>query len=31
VPDRSVGVVAGRRRVPGALVVVVAGLKLGIE
>jgi hypothetical protein len=30
-PDRGVGVVAGRRRVPGALVVVVVGLKLRIE
>jgi hypothetical protein len=30
-PDRGIGVVAGRRRVPDALVVVVAGLKLGIE
>jgi hypothetical protein len=29
--DRGVGVVAGRRRVLGALVIVVAGLKLGIE
>jgi hypothetical protein len=30
-PDRGIGVVASRRRIPGALVVVVAGLKLGIE
>jgi hypothetical protein len=30
-PDRGIGVVASRRRVPGALVVVVVGLKLGIE
>jgi hypothetical protein len=30
-PDMGIGVVAGRRRVPGALVVVVAGLKIGIE
>jgi hypothetical protein len=30
-PDRGIRVVAGRRRVPGALVVVVAGLKLGTE
>jgi hypothetical protein len=29
-PDRGIGVVAGRRRIPGVLVVVVAGLKLGI-
>jgi hypothetical protein len=30
-PDRGISVVAGRLRVPGTLVVVVAGLKLGIE
>jgi hypothetical protein len=30
-PDRGIGVVAGRRRVPGELVVLVVGLKLGIE
>jgi hypothetical protein len=30
-PDRGISVVAGRRRVLGMLVVVVAGLKLGIE
>jgi hypothetical protein len=29
--DWSVGVVASRRRIPGALVVVVVGLKLGVE
>jgi hypothetical protein len=30
-PDRGVGVVAGRHRVPNVLVVVVVGLKLRIE
>jgi hypothetical protein len=30
-PDRGIGVVAGRCRIPGALVVIVAGLKLRIE
>jgi hypothetical protein len=29
--DWSVGVVASRRRIPGVLVVVVVGLKLGVE
>jgi hypothetical protein len=28
-PDKGVGVVAGRHHIPGALVVVVVGLKLG--
>jgi hypothetical protein len=30
-PERGIGVIASRRCIPDALVVVVAGLKLGIE